>query len=73
MILYKVSYKTDGGTCAGFTWHPSKREADRAARIYKREAEPDEALPEVQPVAVVLTKGGILSLLFHHAQHPDNG
>jgi len=87
MRLYRVHYYDDGSQ--GFSWHPSKREAEQAVARYVRDnaAEPETGddyddmyrrkfapeRPTIDPVDVELTKAGLLRLLAVYATHPDNG
>ena len=73
MKLYKVHYETNGGASAGVSWHTSRKNAIIHANKYKAESEPDENLPSIAQLTIVLTRGGILDFLDRHASHPDNG
>lgn len=78
MRFYRVVYFIDGGNSAGYSWHLSKREAERRARL-AREADPVEYAenrsgpPRIEAVDVKLNKSGVLDLLISYASHPDNG
>lgn len=67
MKLYRVHHADYGGLgSAGFSWHTSKRGAEKAER--EGGADSSIELVEINP-----TKAGILKLLNRYADHPDNG
>lgn len=75
MRIYRNHYSTEGGNSAGFSFHPSKRDAVRAAREHLREmAEQAEPLHETARLLEVSTsKPALIRWLNLYAEHPDNG
>jgi len=80
MTFYRVRYSTEGGSSAGYSWHTSRRDADRAlaAAIANDPAEyADDARvrmeDRIQPVTITPTKAGILAALRQFASHEQNG
>ena len=66
MKLYRTHHYGFPLGSAGFSWHTSKAEAERAAR----ESGADST---VEAVEFEPTKAGVLELLRVYATHPDNG
>ncbi len=80
MRLYKVAYLGEPGgvdTSTGFSFHGSKREAEKEAR---RGSDPKPLdgdkqyrSASIEPIEVQPTKRGIIRALNLHGCHPDNG
>jgi len=83
MRLHRVHYWTETDASEGFTWHASRRDAERAARTFCREharryeldGSPYDpgARGDVESFEFATTRAGILALLACVAEHPDNG
>lgn len=75
MKFYRVAYRQDGGNSAGFSWHTSRREAERRQRqaVADDPGEYDIGIPEIDVINVTPTKAGILEALNYYAGVPDNG
>lgn len=76
MKFYRVCYRAEGGNSGGYSWHTSKRAAEKASRDAARN-DPEEyeldGPPEYDEVEIKPTKAGILSALNFYADHPSNG
>jgi len=83
MKLYRARYWTATECSEGFTWHASRRDAERLAsrwrranaRRYDLNGTPYDpgAETEVDVFEFTPTRVGILGLLNLIATHPDNG
>ena len=75
MKIYRNHYSTEGGNSAGFSFHPSKRDAIAAARRHLREfGEQAEPLHETaRRLEVPTRKAALVRWLNLYAEHPDNG
>ncbi|MEN6533364.1 MAG: hypothetical protein ABFD89_06855 [Bryobacteraceae bacterium] len=76
MRIWKNDYRGAGMESRGYSYHPSKREARKAAtaaiRHTKDDSEPTDEV-QTEPIEVTPTKKGIISALNQHGGHPDNG
>lgn len=74
MKFYQVHRTCEAGTSAGYEYHGSKREADKAANAWIRNgSETDEHGANVTVIDVAPTRAGILAALNRYAEHADNG
>lgn len=71
MKIYRVHLAESLGVSHGYEFFTSAREAAACARRFK--AEHEDAVVNVEPAMVRLTKGGIIRMLEAWARHPDNG
>ncbi len=75
--FYQVHYSTEGGNCAGYSWHTSHSDAMKAAKeAVENDPKEYESIgegPEISLIEIDNTKGGILEALRSFAAHPDNG
>ena len=67
--LYRVGVTDEQGEHHGFEWYATKAEAHARAR----QATSWSYRPTVDLFDVVPTRDGIVTLLRHVAEHPDNG
>lgn len=84
VTLYRVSYHTNEMGHTGYTWHTSKREAQKAAHEADNVEYEDPGYgepigpskddrSEVEKTKVPRTKEGLVSFLNVYAGHPNNG
>lgn len=76
--IYQNTYYSVGGASCGFSYHGSKRKAEKAGRDEQAttaENDSDERVGEVKTELLIVhpTKKGILSILNQVACHNDNG
>jgi hypothetical protein len=68
MKIYRNSYRDTGHEHKGYSYHTSKREAERQA------SKPEEGVEtETEVIEVPLTKAGVLAALRRCGGHADNG
>lgn len=72
MRFYRVRYTVEGGVSGGYTWHTSKRGAEKAVRAFTDRSDVEDGA-EVSEVEIEPTKRGILAALKQYASHADNG
>ena len=77
MKIYRNEFYTDEDSCLGFSFHSSKRAAEREWDwAYKDEDEDvfgrDVSSLRAVPIEFDCTKTGVLRLLNRVADHPDN-
>lgn len=74
MKIYRVSLWSDSGDgSTGYSYHSSKREAEKAARENRSAKSNDSPDPDVEVIDVSPTRAGIIKVLNRYGGHPDNG
>jgi hypothetical protein len=72
MLFYRVSFRYDAGSSAGFGWYNSRADAADAVREHNR----DHAIADwatLEEVWITPTRRGIMEALKRFATHADNG
>jgi hypothetical protein len=75
MKFYRVRYSSEGGNSGGYSWHTSRRDAEKAARdaAANDPAEYIDGPPQWDEIEIVPTKKSLLDALNTYAGHPNNG
>lgn len=76
MRLYRVHFRCDGGSSAGYEFFTNNEEARRRAREHNRDLTKEQRqvdYAEVDYVEFDLSKQGVLTLLNRVASSPNNG
>lgn len=73
MKFYRVHFKTEGGTSAGFEFFVAKAKAKARKKAHDDDADDLDKADEIEPINVEPTRAGILAALNAYAAHAENG
>lgn len=74
MKIYKVSFNDEMNESHGYSFFSSKKEAEKAIKIFDRESNSEEESNcEITEIITEISGKAIIELLNQHGDHPDNG
>jgi hypothetical protein len=75
MKFYQLHRICEGGTSAGYEYFASRREAEKALNVWRKNSPGDviDQQGDIELIDVEPTRVGILHALNRYANHADNG